>query len=184
MQRKRIFATLLTAALCAQASAFTLTSPELKPGELMPSRYEFNSFGCTGENLSPALNWRSPPSGTQAFAVTMYDPDAPTGSGWWHWSVINIPANVNQLATDAGRADASLLPAGAQTIRNDYGQTAWGGVCPPPGDKAHRYVFTVFALKDKLTVPADASAALAGYMIRANSLGKATMTVRYGRKKH
>ena len=112
------------------------------------------------------------------------DPDAPTGSGWWHWSVINIPANVNELATNAGAAGGANLPAGASNVRVDFGVAAWGGVCPPQGDKPHRYIFTVYALKtDKLDIPADATAALAGFMIHANAIGKASFTAKYGRKK-
>ena len=113
----------------------------------------------------------------------MYDPDAPSGSGWWHWMVINIPADVTELKPDAGAVGGANLPKGAIHARIDYGVAGWGGVCPPKGDKPHRYIFTVHALKvDKLDVPADATAALTGFMINGNSLGKASFTARYGRK--
>lgn len=180
-------AALLAAAVLAapaQAAGFKLSSPELKAGAMMPQRFEFNGFGCAGENKSPALQWSGAPKGTRSFAVTVYDPDAPTGSGWWHWSVINIPADVSELKSDAGNASGANLPAGARQVRIDYGVAAWGGTCPPQGDKPHRYIFTVHALKvDKLDIPADATAALAGFMINGNSLGKASFTARYGRAK-
>ncbi len=114
----------------------------------------------------------------------MYDPDAPTGSGWWHWSVIDIPATVTELKPNAGAVGGAMLPPGAKQVRTDFGSAAWGGACPPEGDKPHRYVFTVYALKsDKLDIPADSTAAMAGFMINANQIGKATFTARYGRGK-
>jgi Raf kinase inhibitor-like YbhB/YbcL family protein len=114
----------------------------------------------------------------------VYDPDAPTGSGFWHWFVYNIPANVNELKADAGNQSGSNLPPGAKQNRIDYGFAAWGGPCPPEGDKPHRYVFTVYALKtDKLDLPADATAAVAGFMTNANAIGKASFTAKYGRPK-
>jgi Raf kinase inhibitor-like YbhB/YbcL family protein len=180
---------LLAAALCgaaalAQAGGFTLASPDIKAGGKIAPRFEFNGFGCAGENKSPALKWSGAPKDAKSFAVTMYDPDAPTGSGWWHWMVINIPADVVELPANAGAADGANLPKGAVQNRIDFGVHAWGGVCPPPGDKPHRYIFTVHALKtDKLEVPADATAALTGYMINANTIGKAAFTARYGRPK-
>jgi Raf kinase inhibitor-like YbhB/YbcL family protein len=182
---KRILAA--AAAFClanAAHAAFKLESPDIKAGGRIDRKFEFNGFGCSGENKSPALKWSGAPKDARSFAVTVYDPDAPTGSGWWHWSVINIPASVTELKPDAGNASGGNLPQGARHVRIDYGVAAWGGVCPPPGDKPHRYVFTVHALKtDKLDIPQDATAALAGYMINANSIGKATFTARYGRPK-
>ena len=166
------------------AGGFKLSSPEIKANRTIPQRFEFNGFGCSGENKSPALKWSGAPKGTKSFAVTVYDPDAPTGSGWWHWMVVNIPADVNELAAGAGAINSTILPKGAVQNRIDYGFAGWGGTCPPKGDKPHRYIFTVFALKtDKLDVPADATAALTGYMIRGNALAKASFTARYGRKK-
>lgn len=168
-------------ALAAQAQTFTLTSPDFAEGSTLPQRFEFKGFGCAGDNQSPALRWSGAPAGTQGYAVTAYDPDAPTGSGWWHWVVVNLPASTTELRPDAGAGDAKL-PAGARHVRIDYGVAAWGGTCPPEGDAPHRYIFTVHALKvPRLDLPPDATAALAGYMINANSLGKATLTARYGR---
>ena len=179
---------LLTAALAGAATlshgaGFTLSSPDIKANGMISASFEFNGFGCAGENKSPALKWSGAPQGTKAFAVTVYDPDAPTGSGWWHWMVINIPAEVNELGLNAGAGGGANLPQGARPVRIDFGVAAWGGVCPPQGDKPHRYIFTVYALKDTLDVPADATAALAGFMINGNSLGKASFTARYARPK-
>jgi len=192
LQRPEIFIThhlLLAAALAlaatgAHAAGFKLESPDIKANGTLDKKFEANVFGCGGENKSPALQWSGAPKDTKSFAVTVYDPDAPTGSGWWHWSVINIPANVTELKPDAGNASNANLPQGARQVRIDYGVAAWGGACPPEGDKPHRYIFTVHALKtDKLEIPADATAALAGFMINANSIGKASFTAKYGRAK-
>lgn len=166
------------------AAGFTLSSPDIKAGDPIPKSFEYNGFGCSGENKSPALHWSGAPKDTKSFAVTVHDPDAPTGSGWWHWMVIDIPANVTTLAPNAGAAGNANLPKGAVQGRNDYGTHDWGGVCPPPGDKPHRYVFTVYALGvARLDVPADATAALTGFMIHANTLAQASFTAPYGRPK-
>ena len=168
----------------APSKRFALSSSEIKANASIPRHFEFNGFGCSGENKSPALNWSNAPKDTKSFAVTVYDPDAPTGSGWWHWMVINIPADVSDLPPDAGAASGERLPVGASHVRIDYGVKAWGGPCPPPGDKPHRYIFTVHALStEKLEIPGDATAALAGFMINANALGKASFTAKYGRPK-
>jgi Raf kinase inhibitor-like YbhB/YbcL family protein len=183
---RRILVAVALAALpvLSYASGFTLSSPEIKANGMMPKRFEFNGFGCSGENKSPALKWSGAPKDAKSFAVTVYDPDAPTGSGWWHWIVINIPASVIELDAGAGTANSTTLPKGALQGRSDFGVAAWGGACPPKGDKPHRYIFTVYALKtDKLDIPADATAALTGYMIHANALGKAGFTAKYGRAK-
>jgi len=163
-------------------TAFTLSSPDIPSGGTVPPHFEFDGFGCSGRNESPALQWSGAPAGAKSFALTVYDPDAPTGSGWWHWFVVDIPAGTAQLAPNAGAKGGAGLPAGARQIRNDYGVLAWGGMCPPPGDKPHRYIFTVHALGvDKLEIPDDATAALAGFMVNANTLAKASFTATYGR---
>lgn len=163
-------------------SGFTLKSADVKPGASLSQEQVFNGFGCTGGNVSPALSWKGAPRGTKSFAVTVYDPDAPTGSGWWHWVVYDIPATVTELPTGAGSGKAAL-PEGAQQGKTDFGQPGFGGACPPPGDKPHRYIFTVYALKvDKLSLPADASPAMVGFNVHANELGKASFTAKYGRK--
>ena len=182
--RNVLLAGLVLAAASAHAAGFTLSSPTVKPGSTLTSAQVFKGFGCEGQNTSPALKWSGEPAGTKSFAVTVYDPDAPTGSGWWHWVVYNIPASVHELSEGAGAADSKSLPAGAVQGRTDFGSAAFGGACPPPGDKPHRYMFTVYALKtDKIEAPADASAALIGFMIHANQLGKASFHAKYGRSK-
>lgn len=174
---------LLAGALGAQAAGFTLSSPTIKPGSVLTDAQVFNGFGCTGKNISPALAWSGAPAGTKSYALTVYDPDAPTGSGWWHWVVFNIPASAAQLPEGAGTADGKALPAGSSQGRTDFGAPGFGGACPPIG-KPHRYVFTVYALKtDKLDIPADATAALIGFMITGNKIGEAKFSALYGRKK-
>lgn len=164
------------------AGSFKLTSPTLKDGAPLTEEQVFEGFGCTGKNQSPALKWTPGPQGTKSYAITVYDPDAPTGSGWWHWVVYNIPANVTDLVPGAGDASGKLLPPGVVQGRTDYGTHAFGGACPPKGDKPHRYIFTIYSLKiEKIDVPADASAALIGFMINANTLGNASFTAMYGR---
>lgn len=169
----------------AQAGSFKLASSDIQPNATIADAQVFNGFGCTGQNVSPALKWTGAPAGAKSFALQVHDPDAPTGgAGWWHWVVVNIPATATELPQGAGTADGNALPAGAQQIRTDFGAPGWGGPCPPVGDKPHRYHITIHALKvDKLELPKDATASLAGYMINANSIGKATLTGRYGRKK-
>jgi Raf kinase inhibitor-like YbhB/YbcL family protein len=166
----------------AFAGNFKLTSPTIKSGSFISKKYVYNGFGCTGQNLSPALKWKGAPKRTKSFAITIYDPDAPTGSGWWHWIVYNIPANVNEIPAKAGDPSVKMLPPGAEQGPSDYGMHAYGGPCPPKGEKPHRYVFTVYALKvAKINAPSNASAALIGFMIHANMIGKASFTAKYGR---
>ena len=160
----------------ALAEQFTLTSPTIEPGGFLGETQVYNGFGCAGQNRSPALNWSAGPDGTKSYAVTVYDPDAPTGSGWWHWVVYNIPADVTALPA------GSRLPSGAVQGRTDFGTRAFGGPCPPQGHQPHRYIFTVYALKvEKIDLPADATAAMIGFMINANTLAKADFTALYGR---
>jgi len=174
---------ILAGASAAHAAGFTLTSPTIKPASMLTEAQVFKGFGCEGKNTSPALKWSGAPSGTKSYAVTVYDPDAPTGSGWWHWVVYNIPASATELPEGAGGTDGKGLPAGAAQGRTEFGSAGFGGACPPKGDKPHRYIFTVHALKtDKIEVPADASAALVGFMLNANRLAKASFEARYGRK--
>lgn len=174
---------LVLAPTMAAAAALKLESPTIKPGATLTEAQVFNGFGCSGKNLSPALQWSGAPEGTKSFAVTLYDPDAPTGSGWWHWVVFDIPAGTTSLVEGAGSPDGAKLPPGSVQGRTDFGAPGFGGACPPKGDKPHRYMFTVYALKaDKLDVPADATAAMVGFMIHANALGSATLTAKYGRK--
>lgn len=179
--------TMLAAGLClfaapALAAGFTVSTPDFREGATIPMAQVFNAFGCTGGDHSPALSWSGAPAGTQSFAVTMYDPDAPTGSGWWHWTVANIPASVHALAADAGDANSHSLPPGAVQGRTDFGFSHYGGPCPPVGDKPHRYEITVYALKvPHLDVDANSSGALVGFMLHFNTLATARITGHYGR---
>lgn len=163
----------------ACAEDFSLSSQQIQAGKTLANAQVFNGFGCTGKNQSPQLQWRGAPAGTKSFAVTVYDPDAPTGSGWWHWTVLNIPAHVHELPAGASPAN---LPAGVVEGRTDYGQAGFGGACPPVGDKPHRYQFTVWALNtEKLELDQNSSGALVGYMVRAHALGKAELQAYYAR---
>jgi Raf kinase inhibitor-like YbhB/YbcL family protein len=176
--RPLILAIALAACTVAQAQDFTLTSPDIAQNRTLDTRQVFKGFGCDGGNTSPALAWSNAPAGTKSFAITVYDPDAPTGSGWWHWTVVNLPATTTALPAGVGKN----LPAGAVQGRSDFGSAEFGGACPPVGDKPHRYQFTVWALKaDKLPLDDQASGALVGYMLNANVLAKATITALYGR---
>lgn len=158
------------------ADNFTLTSSDLK-GQLT-LKQEFSGFGCVGENISPQLSWQNAPKETKSFAVTVYDPDAPTGSGWWHWIVFDIPKDKTTLATGFGNSDSKE----AIQSMTDYGKSGFGGACPPKGDKAHRYIFTVHALDvDTLKLDKNANPALAGYYINAHSIAKASLISYYGR---
>lgn len=179
----------------AQVTAFTLESPDLASGSF-DNRFVLNGFGCTGNNVSPAVRWRNPPAGTRSFSLLMFDPDAPTGSGFWHWAVYNIPATVTGLDQGAGNSPATL-PAGAAGGSTDFfdtGTTAgngnYGGPCPPAGDRPHRYIFTLYALSvDKLEatagIPTTGTAGLHSFALNSGIgdklLGKATFTATFGR---
>lgn len=182
---KTIFTlSLLVASPFVIANNFELESSDIKPNSLIKNEQVFNGFGCTGNNISPALSWKNAPKDTKSFALLVHDPDAPTGgSGWWHWVVINIPAAANSLPSGAGKSDGSAVLPGSIQIATDFGTPGWGGPCPPIGDKPHRYNFTLHALKiEKLDIAAGATAALVGYMVNANSIGQASFTGLYERK--
>ncbi|MCH9814255.1 MAG: YbhB/YbcL family Raf kinase inhibitor-like protein [Epsilonproteobacteria bacterium] len=175
----RVILGLMVSTAILFAGNFTLVSPDLR-GQLS-KKQEFNGFGCSGENISPKLQWNNPPKGTKSFAITVYDPDAPTGSGWWHWIVVNIPANITEIVTNASATKG--LPKGAIETMTDYGSAGFGGACPPQGDKAHEYRFTVHALDvEKLDLKAKSDSALVGYMINKHTIEKATIVSYYGRK--
>ncbi|MBO6673599.1 MAG: YbhB/YbcL family Raf kinase inhibitor-like protein [Rhizobiales bacterium] len=176
MSRNLVFSTVLAATLASPALAdgLTLTSPDIAEGQQLSNEFVFQGFGCEGENTAPTLAWSGAPDGTQSFAVTVYDPDAPTGSGWWHWFAFNIPADVTELP------GGGEMPAGVVELANDYGATGFGGACPPPGE-VHRYIFTVHALGATLELDASVSNALAGFMVNANSLASSTITAVYNR---
>jgi len=148
---------------------FTLTSNDITDGGVLPDA-QVQAKG----NASPHLKWSGAPEGTKSYAVTCYDPDAPTGSGFWHWTVANIPAEVSELPA------GGPVPAGAVEGRTDFGAPGFGGAAPPPGHGPHRYIFTVFAVDtDKLDVTPDNSGAVFGFNLHFHTLAKATITATY-----
>lgn len=174
-------AALTFSAHAVQAAEFTLSSTDISEGQSLSVMQVFNGFGCVGQNRSPQLSWSAAPAGTKSFAVTVYDPDAPTGSGWWHWTVFNIPATVTSLPAGI-TANGQGLPKGAIQGRTDFGSSGFGGACPPQGDKPHRYQFVVWALNtDKLPLDPQASGAMVGFMLNAAVIGRAKLTAYYGR---
>ena len=163
-----------------QVPSFTVESDDVADGQPLSNDHVYNSFGMSGENISPSLRWHGFPPETKSFAVTCYDPDAPTGSGFWHWLVLDIPAAVTELPRNAGSADGSGLPAGAFSVRNDYGTKDFGGAAPPPGEP-HRYVFTVYALNtDHLDINSDVSPAVASFNLTFATIAKAVIVPIYG----
>jgi Raf kinase inhibitor-like YbhB/YbcL family protein len=173
--------------ISAGAQTFQLSSPDIGPGKTFTEKFLFKGLGCAGSNVSPALTWENPPAGTKSFALMVHDPDAVTGgAGIWHWVVINIPAAARSIKQGAGTADGTELLAGSKQITNDYagftGSPGWGGPCPPPGEKPHTYYFTLYALGvDKLEPPTNATASHVGFIVNRAPLGKAVLTVTYGR---
>ncbi|WP_324197214.1 YbhB/YbcL family Raf kinase inhibitor-like protein [Marinobacter sp. CA1] len=164
----------------ALADSFQLHSPDLGEPATMQSRFVFNGFGCQGDNVSPSLRWDKAPDATQSFAVTVYDPDAPTGSGWWHWVAFNLPADTRSLAS--GASSQGALPEGTVQSRTDYGKPGYGGPCPPEGHGPHRYQFRVYALNvENLPLDENASAAMVGFMLNHHALATAELEVTYER---
>jgi hypothetical protein len=162
--------------------AFSISSSNIKSGDTISDKHSFNGFGCNGENISPQIGWKNPPKDTKSFAILVYDPDAPTGSGWWHWVLVNIPVTYSELPPNFGNQDQFALKDGIIQVRNDYGFHKYGGPCPPQGDKPHRYVFTIHALKvDKIDLEAGATSALAGFMVNQNTIAKVGFEGFYGR---
>jgi hypothetical protein len=154
---------------------FTLTSSSFRDGDTLPDAH-VHARG----NVSPPLAWSGAPAGTKSFAVTCFDPDAPTGSGFWHWTVANIPVDVTELAAGAGAVGGAKLPKGAVQGRTDYGEAGFGGAAPPPGHGPHRYIFTVFAVDtDHLKVGPDDSGAVFGFNLHFHTLAKASITATY-----
>lgn len=161
-------------------ATMTVTSPQWQEGKPIPNVCAFNGMGLHGENRSPALAWGKVPAGTKSFAVTVFDPDAPTGIGWWHWVCFNIPGSATGLPAGAGAADQKLGPW--TNGLTDYGQPGYGGPCPPPGDPPHHYLLTVYALDlDHLDLGATTTPALLKFMIRGHVLGQGTLTSTFQR---
>jgi len=158
------------------AQTFTLTSKDV--GGQFTNQYIAANFGCSGSNLSPELSWINPPEGTKSFAVTLYDEDAPTGSGFWHWIIVDIPATINGLKRGAGNIQNNTAPQGSLQSINDTGMPGYQGPCPGEGEAPHHYIFTVYALKTpKLGTTANSTAALTGYLLGKQVLAKASIIV-------
>jgi Raf kinase inhibitor-like YbhB/YbcL family protein len=176
-----------TALLCAGARAaeFKLTSTDVSANRPLAKEFVFNGYGCNGGNISPALSWSGAPAGTKSYAVALFDPDAMQGRGFWHWLMLNIPAETKALARDAGRNDGSKAPAGSVQLKNGFRATGYSGSCPPTSDEPHGYVMTVYALRvDRLAVAGDATCASMLALIEGASLAKDSLIFHFGRKDH
>ena len=180
INKKIIFTTLLiiSSLTIISQNTFTLTSKNL--GGEATLKEEFNGFGCIGKNESPQLSWKNAPEGTRSFAITMYDPDAPTGSGWWHWVVFDIPTSTTELVANAGDIKLDLTPEGTIQSITNYGSQGYGGPCPPQGHGLHQYIITVYALKtDTLGLNKNTNPAIVGYYLWNNTLAKASLITYY-----
>jgi Raf kinase inhibitor-like YbhB/YbcL family protein len=175
MKKIRLALLLLSMATTASyAQTFTLKSNDV--GGQATMNQVFNGFGCTGGNLSPQLSWENVPEGTKSFAITMYDPDAPTGSGFWHWVVFDIPASTKELKTSAGTPEKNLLPVGAIQSLTDFGKVGYGGPCPPEGHGFHQYIVTVYALKTpQLGLDKNTNPAMVGFYLHSNTIQKSSL---------
>jgi len=183
IHKKIIFTTLLiiSSITIISQNTFTLSSKTL--GGEATLKEEFNGFGCMGENESPQLSWKNAPEATKSFAITMYDPDAPTGSGWWHWIVFDIPTSTTELVANAGDIKLDLTPEGAIQSITNYGAQGYGGPCPPQGHGLHQYIITVYALKtDTLGLDENTNPAVVGYYLWNNTIAKASIVSYYKRK--
>jgi Raf kinase inhibitor-like YbhB/YbcL family protein len=179
---KKIVAFLLGVVITHAAFSQTFTLKSSSLGGQFTNEISANTFGCTGNNSSPELTWTNAPVGTKSFAVTMYDVDAPTGSGFWHWVIVNIPAGVTELKEGAGDAKVSIAPSGSLQSINDAGFPGYIGPCPPQGDAAHKYIITVYALKTAALGTAESSSgALVGFMLNQQVLAKASIIAYYKR---
>jgi len=182
---KSILSILLSFFIVGDSNAennFKIESSSFAEGAFLPENSAFAGFDCGGQNISPNLKWSGAPEDTKSFVITVYDPDAPTVSGFWHWGMYNIPATVTEIAEGANQSRA--LPSGSQQIFTDYGTTGYGGACPPVGDKPHRYIFTVYALSvEKLElVPETTTGAFLMFNIKDIIIAKAQITGLYERK--
>ena len=176
-----VFILIVFSPLFAHAAGFVLASKDFQSGAVIGQPQVFNGFGCTGENHSPELHWSGAPSGTKSFLLTVHDPDAPIVSGWWHWTVFDIPGATDYLPTGV---TTSSLPAGAVEGPTDFGSPGYGGPCPPPGDKPHRYVFTLYALDvSRLTVGVNPTGAMLSYLAKNHTLAQTQLVGFYGRSK-
>ncbi len=161
-------------------ASFEVRSDDVADGQMLPMPQVSGIFGAGGEDRSPHLAWSGAPDGTQSYAVTCFDPDAPTGSGFWHWVVYDIAASCTELASGAGDAEGSGLPEGAKQLRNDAGLSGYLGSAPPAGHGPHRYMFAVHALSvDALPINEGVSPAICGFNMFGTTLARALITPVY-----
>jgi Raf kinase inhibitor-like YbhB/YbcL family protein len=165
-------------------STATFTLKSITLGGEATTAQAFNDWGSIGDNISPQLSWENIPEGTKSFAVTMFDPDAPTGSGWWHWVMFDISSDVNELVENAGTLASNLAPTNSIQSINNYGTTGYGGPCPPEGHGWHQYIITIHALKvESLGLDEDTNPAIVGYNLWENTISKASIVTYYKRDK-
>jgi Raf kinase inhibitor-like YbhB/YbcL family protein len=159
---------------------FDVTSKDLRDGGVIPQAQVYRGAGAP--DISPHLAWSGFPEQTQSFVITCFDPDAPTGSGFWHWALVDVPATVTELPTGAASGEMAGLPEGAFHVRNDWGTKDYGGAMPPEGDRAHRYLFVVHAADvPSLGVNADVAPAVVAFNLAFHTLARAVMRLTYQR---
>ena len=157
-------------------SSFTLTSETIKNNQTLPNEQVLNSFGCTGENISPDLSWQGAPESTKSYALLVHDPDAPRPTGWWHWLVVNIPTTKTEF-----KKGEKLAPPMLETV-TDFKNTGYGGACPPKGHGVHHYNFTIYALDtEKLDVSVDTDPNEVEKIVKSHALASSTITALYQR---
>ncbi|MCW7538195.1 YbhB/YbcL family Raf kinase inhibitor-like protein [Aquabacterium sp. A7-Y] len=163
-------------------SSLELALPELRPSQWLSLQHEYDRFDGRGGNTSPQLQWQGLPEGTRSLALTLFDPDAPTGSGFWHWVAFDLPPTLDGLPVAAGSPSVATLESGGLQARNDFGHHGYGGPCPPVGAQPHRYQFTLHALDtERLGVDAETPNAIVRYLVHSRSLASAQVIALYGR---
>ena len=161
--------------------AFHLSSPTFADGRVLPAAHVYDSNGCTGDNLSPALSWTTPPPGTKSLAVTLHDPDAPHRGGWWHWLLFDLPPDLRTLPAGVGNK-SDVLPRAAVEAKNDFGTPGFAGACPPKGNPPHRYVLTLWALNvPSLGLNTATPGAAVETALKRHAIATTALTARYGR---
>ena len=186
MKKLQLLVTICLFSIFANAAnaKMSISSPDFKEGEMVKEANIYNGFGCSGQNISPEINISNVPKDAKSLAITIYDPNAPTGSGWWHWIVYDVPTSTKTIASGQDKEIAPWVSFGKEGMfgRNDFGTQNYGGPCPPVGHGIHHYILTVYALSvEKLNLPKNASAALIGFNINSNTIDQASITAIYKR---